>query len=222
MISYIVKREIVDYINKKQGYCYGELGEKQKDFLKKELPIIDMETARFLEVLLSMHKPKRILEIGLAVGFSSSLMAKILPSSYITSIERWDYMVEQAKLTHGELDVNVNIIEGDGLEVLKNIKEKYDFIFLDCAKGQYIRMLPYLLRILNIGGILFADDIFQNGNIVKNIEDIPKRQRTIHNRMNEFIDKICNTSGLRTSIIPIADGVSVSYKEKEIEMENYE
>lgn len=211
----IVNNEIVDFINKKQGMANGELGKLQKVFYEKKLPIIDPETAHLLELLLLMNKPKNILEIGLAVGFSSSLMAKTLPNSKITSIERWDLMIEKARETHKSLNItNVEIIEGDASEVMASLDDSniYDFIFLDCAKGQYINLLPFCVKHLNNNGVLFVDDIFQTGRILEKIEDIPRRQRTIHRRMNEFIDEIFSNKDLKATLLPIADGVIIGNK----------
>lgn len=216
----IVNKEIVSFINRKQGLSSGDLGELQKEFYEKGLPIIDPETAKLMELLLNIHRPKEILELGLAVGFSSSLMAKALPESKITSVERWDMMIDRAVDTHKQLNItNVSIIEGDAVEVMKDMDSSifYDFIFLDCGKGQYINLLPLCLAHLNNGGMLFVDDIFQTGRILENIEDIPRRQRTIHRRMNEFIDEVFSNPNLKANLLPIADGVIIAFKKTEME-----
>lgn len=211
----IINKKIVDFIGNIQGLCEGELGQLQEMFYEEGLPIIDPETGKLLELLLEISNPMEILEIGLAVGFSSSLMAKTLPISNITSIERWDYMIEKAKITHEKLNIkNVKIIEGDAIEVMSCFDnfQKFDFIFLDCAKGQYINLLPLCLKYLNKNGILFVDDIFQEGRILEPIEEIPRRQRTIYRRMNDFIDAIFNNSNLKATLLPIADGVIIAKK----------
>ncbi len=218
MLSEIVDLNIVKYINNCQKINDDKLGQLQKECYKDDIPIIDQETSKFLEFLLTVAKPVKILEIGTAVGFSAILMSKFLGSSgKIVTIDRAPKMIEKAEKNFKEFKVldKITFLKGDAGEILKELDEKFDFIFMDAGKGQYIQILPDVLRLLNTGGIIFTDDIFQNGNIVKNIEEIPRRQRTIHRRLNQFIKVMTSTKGLRTSIIPLADGILLSYKEEE-------
>ncbi len=227
-LSQIVNRDIVMYINNIQPMCSGKLGELQKESWDNKIPIIDKETARFLSTLLSIYKPKKILEIGCAVGFSSSLMSQYIEDGgHITTIDRFDIMINKAKNNFKKLDVEekITLLEGDARVILKELSCEYDMVFLDAAKGQYINIINDCLRLLKKGGILIADDIFQNGLITKNIEDIPKRQRTIHRRLNDFLYKMSNNNGLESSLIPIGDGLLLSHKIKEnvkIEVNNNE
>ncbi len=227
-LSQIVDKDIVLYINDVQPMCKGKLGELQEEAWEKEIPIIDKETARFLSTLLSIYKPKKILEIGCAVGFSSILMSNYIEEGgHITTIDRFDVMIEKAKANFKKLNVEdkITLLEGDAKDILKELDDKYDLIFLDAAKGQYINIINDCLRLLKKDGILIADDIFQNGLIAKDINDIPKRQRTIHRRLNEFLYKLSNHNDLETSLIPIGDGLMLSHKLKEevyIEVEKNE
>lgn len=215
---YVVNQTIVDYMNALQSYMDGDFGKFQEECYEKDYPIIDIETAHFLKMLIALKRPKKILEIGCAVGFSSMLMAETAKfCEEITTIDRYDIMIEKARANFAKFNKSdkINLIEGDALDVtVELVKEqkKYDFIFLDSAKGQYVNMLPTLYALLNDGGVLIADDIFQNGNIVKPIEEIEKRQRTIHRRMNEFLKILTTSEEFTTSIIPIADGVVVAVK----------
>ncbi len=216
MLSHIVDLDIVKYINEHQVIDDDKLGKLQKECYELDIPIIDQETSKFLEFLLSVKKPVSILEIGTAVGFSAILMSKYLcENGQITTIDRAPRMIEKAKKNFEEFQVTnkINFLNGDAGEILKTLEGKFDFIFMDAGKGQYIHILPDVIRLLSKDGIIFTDDIFQNGNIVKDIEEIPKRQRTIHRRMNEYIKVMTSTKGLRTSIIPLADGILLSYKE---------
>lgn len=193
----------------------GLLGEIQKEAYENEVPIIPLETARLLTVLLKMQKPTHILEIGTAVGFSSSLMSLYLnEGGTITTIDRFEVMIQQAKenIKRMGLEDTITLLEGDAKDILPTLNQKYDVIFMDAGKGQYIHFLPDCLRLLNVGGILIADDVLQAGTIAHNRTDIPRRQRTIHKRLNEFLQAITQMNGLETSIIPIGDGVSISYK----------
>ncbi len=218
MESNIVKKEIVNYINDMQSYAKGDLGQLQKYAYEVDIPIIDKETASFLSTLLALKEPEQILEIGCAIGFSSMLMAGYLKDDgKVTTIDRYPKMIEKAKKNFSEMGYNdkITLLEGDALEVLEDLVKQnktYDVIFLDAGKGQYINMLPNILKLLNKKGLLIADDLFQNGNIVKDINEIEKRQRTIHRRMNEFLKTVTNNDELTSSIIPIADGVLIAVK----------
>lgn len=215
MEQFIVNEDIVKYINFHQPIEDSKIGALQKECYELNIPIIDIETAKFLEFLLCLKKPKKILELGTAVGFSAILMSQYLEEGgCITTIDRNPRMIERAHKNFNDFGVldKVNFIEGDILDVIKTLDETYDFILLDSAKGQYINIYDDVLKRLNKGGVLFVDDIFQNGNIVKDYFEIEKRQRTIHKRMNEFVSKITTDKNMKTSIIPIADGVIVSVK----------
>lgn len=215
----IVNIDIINYLNNVQPMCTDTLGEIQKDAYEKGIPIIPNETAKMISVLLSIIKPEKILEIGCAVGFSSSLMSKyIKESGSITTIDRFPVMIEQAKanfLRLGVLD-KVKLLEGDAADILPTLSEKFDVIFMDAAKGQYIKILPKCLKLLKTGGVIIADDVMQNGNVAVDLNEIPRRQRTIYKRMKKFLYTISNTEGLISCIIPIGGGVAITYKEKDV------
>ncbi len=215
MKSDIVKDEIVNYINRVQPIQNDAIGELQKYAYENDVPIIDQETARFLGTLLAMKKPQSILEIGCAIGFSSIYMTQFLAEGgKIITLDRFDVMIRQAKANFEKFGVQdkIELIEGDAVEVLENLQGEFDVIFLDAGKGQYVNMLENCIRLLKSGGLLIADDIFQNGKIVADIDTIEKRQRTIHRRMNEFIETINNDPRLDSSLVPIADGVMLAVK----------
>lgn len=210
---------VYEYINSLYTDFEGEIGELQRYGYDNNFPIIPKDTARFLSTIVSIKKPKSILEIGCCIGFSASLMANIIDEDgKVTTIERYNIMVEKAKDTFNRLNLGDKIIllEGDATDILKTLDEKYDLIFLDAAKSKYIHFLPDCLRLLNVGGVLIADNVLQKGDITKDIKDIEKRQRTIYRNMRDFLYTITHINGLETSIIPIGDGISISTKLKEI------
>lgn len=211
---------IQEYLNEIQPLCKSILGEIQKDSYEKDVPIIPNDVVRLLSVILSLKKPKRILEIGAAVGFSSGLMSGFLEEGgTITTIDRFDIMIEQFKENRKRLGLEdvITLLEGDALDILPTLSEKFDLIFLDAAKGQYIQMLPHCLRLLNVDGIFITDDVLQDGRIAMKREQVPRRQRTIHKRMREFLYEISHNDALETSILTIGDGVAVCHKVKETE-----
>jgi len=196
----------------------GRLGDVQKRAKAEGIPIIPNDTARFLDALLAVHKPFRALEIGCAVGFSAGLICQRLrPGGTLVTIDRYDYMITQARQNFEFLGINdrVKLIEGDAAEILPLLNGKFDFIFIDAAKGQYPVFLKEAVRLLDVGGILVADDIFQNGGLSVSRLAVKRRQRTTHTRMRLFLRQITNTDGLVTSILPIGDGLSFTVKTKD-------
>ncbi len=211
----VIDENINAYLSSVQAPFDGVLGEIQKEALASGVPIIPHETARLLSVILSMKKPLHILEIGAAVGFSAGLMAQhILPGGSVTTIDRYDVMIQAAKNNFSRLGLEnvITLLEGDASEILPTLKGPYDVIFMDAAKGQYSQILPECLRLLPVGGILLADDVLQGGDIAKTKFSVPRRQRTIHKRMRNFLWTISNEPCLTSSIIPIGDGLAICHK----------
>ncbi len=215
----LTENYLQDYLGEVLPLCDGLLGDIQKDSYEKNVPIIPNDVVRLLSVLLSVKKPKNVLEIGAAVGFSSALMSKYLSEDgKITTIDRFDIMIEQFEENIKKLGLEnkIELIKGDACGVLPTLNQKFDVIFLDAAKGQYIQMLPYCLRLLEVGGLFIADDVLQDGRIAKKRLEIPRRQRTIHTRMRKFLWEISHNDALETSILTIGDGVALCHKIKEI------
>ena len=179
-------------------------------------PIIKPEVASFLQVLLSIKKPSKILEIGTAVAYSSILMSQYLePGGHITTIERFDVMQEQAKVNikKARLNDQITMLEGDALKILPTLEEEqYDVVFMDCGKAQYITFLPECIRLLKDGGILITDNVLHKGVVAKSRYLVPRRQRTSHMRLREFLYTINHHPQLRSSVIPFGDGLAISHK----------
>lgn len=211
----LVDNYIAEYIDNMQTECEGQLGELQKWAYEQGLPIIPKEVVKLLGFVLGIKKPKAILEIGMAVGFSASFMSQFLPEDgYIKTIDRYPVMIEKAKENFKKfnLEDKITILEGNANDILPNLDEKFDFVFMDAAKGQYITILPEVLRLTKVGGVIMADDILQEGRVAQDYFEIPKRQRTIHKRLNEFLQEITHNKKLRTSILTIGDGVALIEK----------
>lgn len=211
----LVEKYMEEYVNNMLTFCDGELGELQKKAYKDGLPIIPKDVVKLLGFILGIKKPKAILEIGMAVGFSSSFMSGFLPDDgYIKTIDRYPMMIEKAKENFKKLGVEnkVTILEGNANEVLKTLDEKFDFVFMDAAKGQYISILPDVLRLTKKGSIIMADDIFQDGRVAMDYYSIPRRQRTIHKRLNAFLYEITHNEKLRTTLLTVGDGVALIEK----------
>jgi predicted O-methyltransferase YrrM len=215
MICYDFINDYIRSVIKKDEGILLELREYAQKF---KIPIVQPETARLLEVLCYIVKPKRVLEIGTALGYSALLMAfilQIVDESIIDTIDISEDMTEKAKdnIYRAGFDKKINVITGDALEVLTCLEKKYDFIFLDASKGHYLELLPDMFRLLNVGGILVSDNVLYKG-MVANDKLVVKRKNTIVRRMKDYLDTICSSDILHTTIIPVGDGVTVSYKIK--------
>lgn len=204
---------ITEYLHKLIPESGTEL-KKLEDYAEKNaVPIIHREVKALIEVLCLLKKPKKILEIGTAIGYSASVMAFSSPEDVkITSIEREPEMTELAleNIKKLNLEEKIRVIEGDALEVLPLLSSKYDLIFMDAAKGYYNEFFDSVITLLNDGGLLICDNVLYKGMTATD-ELVKRRQKTIVGRMREYLEMLCNHSKLTTSVIPIGDGVTVSY-----------
>ena len=205
---------ITEYINSLNLPEDPVLYEIEKEAKEHQVPIIRTEMKNLLKVLLQMKKPQKVLEVGTAVGFSALYMSQYLePGATITTIERYEPRIVKAKENFEKADKNkcITLLEGDAIEILKGLDESYDFIFMDAAKGQYIHFLPDILRLLNKNGLLISDNALQEGELVKSRYGVTRRNRTIHSRMREYLYTITHMEELSTVILPLGDGVTISY-----------
>ena len=172
------------------------------------IPIMKLETKEFLKQLVIIQKPKKILEIGTAIGYSSLLFSKYSDAS-ITTIEKSKKMYEIAKSNFKKYKKNINIINMDAKKALNNINQGFDFVFIDANKSQYEYYFNKALSLLNKNGIIVCDNILFRGQIT-NDNIINKRDITIVKNLRKFLSHITNLDDYVTSIIPIGDGISIS------------
>ena len=211
----IVNERIVDYINSLDKGNSPVCNAIEKEALADGVPIIRKEMGNLLKVLLLLKQPQKILEVGTAVGYSSILMSENMPQNCrITTIENYEKRIPVAKNNFkraGKEEV-ITLLEGDAMDILKELDGTYDFIFMDAAKGQYINFLPELLRLMPAGGLLISDNVLQEGDIVESRYGVTRRNRTIHTRMREYIYTLTHAEQLETSIVSIGDGITLSVK----------
>ena len=211
----IVDERTVTFINSMELPEDPLLEEIEKEALESFVPIIRTETKSLLKVLLTLAKPARILEVGTAVGYSALIMAAYAPEHCkITTIENYEKRIPiaRANFARAGKESDITLIEGDALEVMKGLKGPYDFIFMDAAKGQYIHYLPEVMRLLTPGGLLLSDNVLQDGDVINSRFAVERRNRTIHSRMREYLFELKHREELRTTILPVGDGVAVSVK----------
>ena len=193
------------------------LEELEKEALSKGVPIIRREMQSFIKTLLAMKKPKRILEVGTAIGFSTLLMCEYGPSDLkITTIENYEKRIPIAKENFKKAgrEEQITLLEGDAGEILKTLSGTYDFIFMDAAKGQYINWLPDILRLMEKGSVLVSDNVLQEGDIIESRYLVERRNRTIYKRMREYLYELTHNPILVTSVLPVGDGAAVSIRQE--------
>lgn len=195
----------------------GELAEIEEKAIANKVPIIKVGARNVLRTFLAMKKPEKILEIGTAVGFSAILMARELPNVRLVTVENYPPRYEEAEKNferYGYHD-RIELIKGDAVKIVSELEERsFDFIFLDAAKAQYITLLSDMLRVLQPGGFIFADNIMQDNRIMESRFAVERRDRTIHARLREYLYEITHHPDLKSSILPIDDGIAVSIKLK--------
>ena len=215
----IVEERMVTYIRSLEVPESAVIEAIEQEALRDRVPIIRKEMQSFLKILLMIKRPMRILEVGAAVGFSSILMSEYMPEGgHITTIENYDKRIPiaRANFKRAGKEEQIDLIEGDALEVMHGLEGPYDLIFVDAAKGQYIHYLPEVMRLLGTDGVLVSDNVLQEGDIIESRFAVERRNRTIHSRMREYLYELKHHDQLQTSIIPLGDGVALSVKRSDI------
>ena len=215
----IIDERMITYIHSLEGPENPVIEQIEQEALDTHVPIIRKETQSFLKVILMMKQPSRILEIGTAIGFSAILMSEYLPEdAQITTIEKYEKRIPIARenFRRAGREGQITLIEGDALEIMGTLSGTYDLIFMDAAKGQYIRYLPDAVRLLSDGGVLMSDNVLQDGDVIESRFAVERRNRTIHSRMREYLYELKHHGELMTSILPLGDGIALSVKKRGI------
>ncbi len=208
-----MEQEYLDSLVPKRSEFLTEL-RRISSLTESYAPIVQKQTEQLLITMLKLKKPRRVLEIGSAVGYSAILMADNLPKdSSIITVERYKKHADIAvdNIFKAGYEGKIRLIEGEAAEVLHWLDGTFDFVFLDAAKGQYIEFLPDILRLLESSGVIFSDNILFKG-MLENEEKVIRRKITIVKRLKIYLEEIMNNENLTTSIIPIGDGVAISVK----------
>ncbi|HKL79411.1 MAG TPA: O-methyltransferase [Mobilitalea sp.] len=216
----IVDERITAYMNSLEKELPNELLHLEGEALKNHVPIIKKETQGILRFLLRMQQPKRILEVGTAIGFSALFMSEYTGKDCrITTIEKVPMRLAEAEKNLSDEVYphkgKITLMKGEAIDVLtKSVDngEKYDFIFLDAAKAQYMSFLPALMKLLDKGGMLVTDNVLQDGTVTNSRYSITRRDRTIHARMREYLYTITHMEELETVLLPVGDGVAASLR----------
>lgn len=192
----------------------GILKELEDFAVENSVPIVQKETAKFLQFMVTLKKPKNILELGTAIGYSSILMNLTSGGvNKITTIERDEKMLNLAKenLIKYKLEQSINILQGDCLEILQDLDGCFDMIFMDAGKGHYNHFLPHCLRLLSPDGVIVADNVLFRG-MVASKELVKRRKITIVKRMKNYLDIVSQDENLVTTILPMGDGIALTVR----------
>lgn len=211
----IVDERMVTFINSfDEGHTeYLEALERRAK--AEEIPVIRREMQSFLKFMMEYAKPKRILEVGTAVGFSALLMCEYNPvPCELVTIENYGKRIPiaQENIKNAGKEQQIRLIYGDAMEVLPTLTGSFDFIFMDAAKGQYIHFLPQILRLMAPGAVLVSDNVLQEGDLMESHFAVERRNRTIYKRMRDYLYELKHKEELVTAILPLGDGVAVSVK----------
>lgn len=188
-----------------------ELEKIKKKALSENIPIIMDDTLEEIEKQIKNNPPKRILEIGTAVGYSAMCFSEFLAENgRIDTIERDEERIKEAKINIRNVGVEekITIYEGDAVEILPTLNEKYDMVFIDAAKGKYPFFLKEALRMINENGIIFADNILYKGYVMSDYNK--HKQRTAVRNLREYIKEVSENPDLETVILEVGDGLAIS------------
>lgn len=182
------------------------------------VPIIRRDTRDVLRYLLRTAKPECILEVGTAVGYSALFMKEYMPeTARITTVEKVEMRLREARRNFSRYDRTgkIELLEGDAAVVLHELAEqgrRFDFVFMDAAKGQYLNFLTDIMKMLPPEGILVSDNILHEGDVLQSRYAVTRRDRTIHGRMREYLEVLTHHKELETICLPVGDGMTISTK----------
>lgn len=188
-----------------------ELLKIKENALERHIPIIMDDTLEVIDKYLTEKRPEKILEIGMAVGYSAMCFSEYLrDGGKIDTIERDEERIAEAKENIKKVGVEekINIYEGDAVEILPTLDDKYDVVFIDAAKGKYPFFLKESIRMIKQNGIIFADNILYKGYVMSDYNK--HKQRTAVRNLREYIKEVTENPNIETEILEVGDGLAIS------------
>lgn len=211
----ITHPKVTEYINRFYRPADQELMELRLGAEEAQVPIILRETEDFLNVLLSILQPERILEIGTAVGYSAAYFAK-KTGAHVITVEKSDemYCIAAENVKKLGLEGNIRLLLGDGEEEIKKLAEAgekpFDFVFIDAAKSHYKRFLDASMELTHPGSVIVSDNVLFRGSVADDEEHLDRRHKTNIRRLQEYMEYIYHHPALETSLIACGDGLAIS------------
>ncbi|WP_026676393.1 O-methyltransferase [Fictibacillus gelatini] len=214
MVKTDVERYIEQLIPKR-----GALIEEMEEYAKNNgVPIMDIVGIEALLQVLRLYHPKKILEVGTAIGYSAIRMALCLPDSIIWTIERDEerYDLALANIKKAGLDGRIEVLYGDATDLVDEVAEKgpFDFIFIDAAKGQYERYFENYGNALGDKGVIVSDNVLFKGYVANDENLESRRMRSLVKKIRNYNDFIMKHPGFVTTILPVGDGMAISIKKE--------
>ena len=194
------------------------LSDMKKYAFENHIPIMSDFTADILKYIIKTTSPQKILEIGTAIGYSALFMSEASNNNTkITTVELMEkrYVIAEEYFKKFDNDSSILLIKSDAMEAINELlekDEKFGVIFLDAAKGQYPSFLPGLISLLEKGGVLVTDNIFHNGAVLDSRYAVSQRDRTIHDRIRQYLEMLKNNDETETITLPIDDGIAITKK----------
>lgn len=193
----------------------------EEEAQKQHIPIMDQVSMQFVSQIIRLVRPKHILEIGTAIGYSALRMLDVYPQTMITTIERDEDRYNRAKqiIADNKKEDRIHLIFGDAKDVLSSLQTTgyvFDFAFIDAAKGQYQSFFEKTDPLIQPGGMILSDNVLFQGHVASD-EEIDKKHRTIVNRLRSYNKWLMNHDDYQTSIVPVGDGIAISIKEKPLD-----
>ncbi len=212
-MSNILYDNQVEYLTSLRRNAEPLLNEMEVYAAEKKIPILNWMSAEFLEQLVLVSKPKNVLEIGTAIGYSSIRIArKLRKNASLDTIEKSKNNIKLAKeyIKRAKLTSSINILEGDALEIMPGSDKKYDLIFLDADKEDYEKLFYYSLMLLKKGGVLFVDNLLWHGYTAS--KSVPEAYKKSTKVIREFNKLFMNSTALQSTILSIGDGIGLGVK----------
>lgn len=213
-MSEIVPDKIVEFIRQMLPKR-DDILEKMAEECKAEwIPLVQPEVGQFLQVMVRIKQARNILEIGTGIGYSAILLAQaMVEQGRITTIEISPERYERACENFRQLQVanKITPLLGDANELLTTLKEPFDFIFVDAAKGQYPEFFHKVMPLLAPQGVIVMDNVFMNGWVI-DMYWPERRKKTMVCRLRQMLEMLQNQADLVTSVLPLGDGLTVSVR----------
>ena len=212
-VDAILRPEQDDYLERLTPANTGLVAEMEAYAAEHQVPIADREVARFIEVTARSNGARRVLEIGMAIGYTALHVARALPEGgEVVTIEPSDEMIARSEdyLTRAGLRERVTIERGYALEVIPRLKGTFDMVFLDAVKQEYAQYLELSLPLLRAGGLVIADNLLWGGQVAGEIRSEDQTEST--QALREFNQLFVRHPQLLAVVLPFGDGLGYGVK----------